>query len=368
MAPKVAKNESFLAKQERLKKKQEEEETFQATAEDIEREMAEEINAQAEKSKFKTPAWVNITAALVGVLQLGYRIEQERERRKDDYFANPRPEIYTFVASMSFEVGIAFLIVLNCIILGWQVSLPEENDQAVFFDVTEHIFVGLFLFEWSLRVMAFGWVWIFEFSNMADTVMVFVFGVIPKWVLDPLGIEAGFIRIFTVLRALRLARLARAVRMRPAFKELWILIHGLTTSFRPLFWTLLIAMIVVYLGGLAAAELIGKDSRLQEIPRVQDYFGDLLKSMYTMIQLLTLDTWTDDIARWVIDSRFNASQGLPEEGVFYYCLFFVGFIGIGVFVFWNLITAIIVETAFAISDSDANSQAREMEMEKKAEL
>ena len=41
-----------------------------------------------------------------------------------------------------------------------------------------------------------------------------------------------------------------------------------------------ISRIVVYLGGLAAAELIGKDSRLQEIPRVQDYFGDLLKSMY----------------------------------------------------------------------------------------
>mmetsp|Transcript_37578 Transcript_37578/g.88346 ORF Transcript_37578/g.88346 Transcript_37578/m.88346 type:complete len:548 (+) Transcript_37578:102-1745(+) len=365
MPPK--KNESFVEKQERLKKKQEEEDNFEATAEDIEREMAEEINAQAEKSKFKTPAWVNITAAVVGVLQLGYRIEQERERRKDDYFANPRPEIYTFVASMSFEVGVASLIVLNCIILGWQVSLPNGSDQDLFFEWAEHVFVGLFLCEWSLRVIAFGWVWIFEFSNMADTIMVFIFGVIPKWVLAPLGIDAAFIRIFTVLRALRLARLARAVRLRPAFKELWILIHGLTTSFRPLAWTLLIAMIVVYLGGLVATELIGKDSRIEEVPRVVEYFGDLLRSMYTMIQLLTLDTWTDDIARWVIGT-YNFEEKTIEDGVFYYCLFFVGFIGIGVFVFWNLITAIIVETAFAISDSDASSQAREMEMEKKAEL
>eukprot|EP00439_Symbiodinium_sp_Y106_P004401 s4445_g1.t1 len=243
---------------------EEEEDNFEATAEDIEREMAEEINAQAEKSKFKTPAWVNITAAVVG----------------DDYFANPRPEIYTFVASMSFEVGVASLIVLNCIILGWQVSLPNGSDQEpwsgfalnssspgvlgntdyrylhqclldLFFEWAEHVFVGLFLCEWSLRVIAFGWVWIFEFSNMADTIMVFIFGiskaesVIPKWVLAPLGIDAAFIRIFTVLRALRLARLARAVRLRPAFKELWILIHGLTTSFRPLAWTLLIAMPLV---------------------------------------------------------------------------------------------------------------------------
>ena len=79
---------------------------------------------------------------------------------------------------------------------------------------------------------------------------------------------------------------------------------------------------------------------------------------YTMIQLLTLDTWADDIARWVIGVH-NPETHEIVDGVFYYCLFFVFFIGIGVFVFWNLITAIIVETAFAISDSDANSQARE---------
>ena len=54
-----------------------------------------------------------------------------------------------------------------------------------------------------------------------------------------------------------------------------------------------------------------------------------------MIQLLTLDTWTDDIARWVIGT-YNFDEKTIEDGVFYYCLFFVGFIGIGVFVFWSL--------------------------------
>jgi len=354
--------ESFSAKQERLRKEQEQVED-EATAERIEREMAEEINAQAENAQFKIPAWVNIAGALLGVLQISYRIEQERERRADDYFSNPRPEIYSFVASMSFEVGVAILIAINCVLLGWQASLPD-GENAVLFDIGEHVFVSLFLIEWTLRVLAFGWVWIFEFSNMADTMMVFVFGVFPKWILDPLGIDAAFIRVFTVLRALRLARLARAVRLRPAFKELWILIHGLTTSFRPLMWTVLIATIVLYLGGLAATELLGKSPLFVDEVNVQFLFGDLLKSMYTMIQLLTLDTWTDTIARYTIDPKFSSNG----NAYFPYCLFFVMFIGIGVFVFWNLITAIIVETAFAISDADSNSQAREIEMAKKAEI
>lgn len=165
MAPK----ESFSAKQQRLKQQQEAEED-EATAERIEREMAEEINAQAEQNAFRIPAWVNIAGALLGVLQLSYRIEQERERRADDYFANPRPEIYSIVASMSFEVGVAFLIAINCVLLGWQASL-EQGENAVLFDIGEHIFVTIFLIEWIMRVIAFGWVWIFEFSNAADTVM-----------------------------------------------------------------------------------------------------------------------------------------------------------------------------------------------------
>lgn len=161
--------ESFYAKQQSLKQQQEAEED-EATAEHIEREMAEEINAQAEQNAFRIPAWVNITGALLGVLQLSYRIEQERERRADDYFANPRPEIYSFVASMSFEVGVAVLIAINCVLLGWQASL-HDGENADLFNVGEHIFVTLFLIEWSLRVIAFGWVWIFELSNAADTVM-----------------------------------------------------------------------------------------------------------------------------------------------------------------------------------------------------
>lgn len=161
--------ESFTAKQQRLKQQQElvEDET---TAERIEREMADEINAQAEQNAFKIPQWVNIAGALLGVLQLSYRIEQERERRADDYFANPRPEIYSFVASMSFEVGVACLIAINCVLLGYQASLPDGENEMLF-DIGEHIFVSLFLCEWLMRVLAFGWVWVFEFSNAADTMM-----------------------------------------------------------------------------------------------------------------------------------------------------------------------------------------------------
>jgi len=325
--------------------------------------MEQEIHKKADNLSFQPPHWVTFVAAILGILQLRYKIEAERERRADEYFQNPRPEVHSLVASMGFEIFVALLIVINCTLLGWEASLPD-GEFELFFSVCEHIFVAVFLVEWCLRVLAFGWVWIFEAVNMADTIMVFIFGILPKWVLSNMNIDAEFIRIFTVLRALRLSRLARAVRLKPAFKELWILIHGLTTSVRPLFWTLVMASIILFVFGLAATELIGKREIFREEEYVQELFGDLLKSMFTMFQLMTLDTWADTIARPTIDPLVS-STGQADFGL---VLFYIGFIGIGVFVFWNLITAIIVENAFSISQTDANSQAKEQEMQKKAEL
>lgn len=58
-----------------------------------------------------------------------------------------------------------------------------------------------------------------------------------------------------------------------------MLIHGLTTSFRPLMWTIVIAAIVLYLGGLLATEMLGRNPLFEDNADIQFLFGDLLKSM-----------------------------------------------------------------------------------------
>merc|ERR550532_2519368 len=69
-----------------------------------------------------------------------------------------------------------------------------------------------------------------------------------------------------------------------------------------------------------------------------------------------MDTWGFDVARPVMKT---------ESGL---AFFFVGFILLAVFVFWNLITAIIVENAFSIAKEDSAHQAKEIEQQKKREL
>merc|ERR1719436_1735736 len=93
----------------------------------------------------------------------------------------------------------------------------------------------------------------------------------------------------------------------PMFKELWILIHGLTTSARPLIWTWVITLMILYVFAVAAVELIGNEKDFAADGEVQELFGDLFKSMFTMFQLMTLDTWSDTIAWPVMKTQYHLS-------------------------------------------------------------
>jgi len=225
------------------------------------------------------------------------------------------------------------------------------------FEAIEHFFVAIFFLEWCLRIRAFGWVWVFELPNAADTFLVFGTGVLPKWIFEPMGVEVGgSLRILTVLRALRLVRIVRTVRLMPQFKELWMLIQGLVQSARPLVWTAVIALMILYIFGIAATELVGRRELFSEDEQAQELFGDPLRSMFTLFQLMTMDTWGYNIARPIMQKDW------------WMCLFFVVFIMIGVFVFWNLITAIVVENAMNIANEDTQQKAKDVEASKKQEL
>lgn len=305
--------------------------------------------------KFQPPFIVSVLMVLTGFSGLLDWIADQRAKRSDEVYQNPNVEIYEFVSSTGFECLVGLVIVLNCCTIGWEASIPL-GELSDLFGFCEHLFTLFFFVEWCLRILAFGLVWIFEFVNAADTMLVFGTGVLVKWVAEPMGMDLGNFRIITTLRALRLARLARVVRLHPSFKEMWILIHGLTTSAIPLLWTLLIAFCVLYVFAIAATELIGRSSTFTDHEEAQAMFGNFFRSMFTMVQLITMDTYCDLVVRPIMVKQ-------P-----YLALFFIFFITVGVFIVMNLVTAIIVENAFAIVREDTESQAKEIETKKRREL
>merc|ERR1719498_92797 len=123
----------------------------------------------------------------------------------------------------------------------------------------------------------------------------------------------------------------------PAFKEMWMLVRGLTGSLTVLVWTCVMILFILYIFALAATSLIGKSMEDDEF--VQEMFGSVPLSMFTLFQIMTLDSWTG-VVRPI---------GNEQSWTYFY---FLGFIAISVFVLVNLITAVIVENAFESSKSD----------------
>merc|ERR1719265_2489515 len=175
------------------------------------------------------------------------------------------------------------------------------------------------------------------------------------WILRPAGVESSFIRRFQVIRILRLVRVVRAVRLMPQFKVLWTLIGGLLDSFNTLFWTFVMIVSVLWTFAIFGVYWIGRAEEFEGDPEAYMLFGDVVKTLLTLFQIVTLDSWTA-VARPL----------MKKSGVI--VPFFLIVIAVVTFVLMNLITAVIVEHAFNQAKEDEELVAHNLKMEQEAEI
>lgn len=284
--------------------------------------------------------------------------ERLKEMEKEAMQPHKFPRVNRLVKSLNFELGMGGVIILNCLCIGWQqVYVEGEPGSAgplAVFAVLEHIFTAIFVLELILRLIANGMRWVLQTWNFADFLLV-LSGVLVSWVLGPMKVNANDLRKFTVFRSLRLIRVARSVRLIPMFKEMWMLVRGVKDSMKVLAWSYVMMMFILYIFAIAGVEMIGYNTAFVGDPMVDEFFGNVPKAMLTLFQIMTLDNWTA-VARPIAHERG------------YLAGYFIFFISIAVFVLSNLITAVIVENAFAISKEDEEEVAIMKERQKDVEI
>jgi len=286
------------------------------------------------------------------------------------------------VNTKAFESLFSIVILLNCASMGLEVheDINEEFSDWVIeaLNLAEHIFTILFCIELLMRATANGcrsflpsknenW-W-----NFLDALLVIFTGIIFTWIIPMLSIIIGFsgdsgvIRIFTVLRAVRLVRLVRVFQRVPVFREAWLLIRGLTDSVRTLFWTCVVIAFVTYVFAIFGLVLVVKDLKDKysealagsiahtELQELMLLLGGMDKLMYTLIQVLTMDS-------------FHAIMRMTLQYVWWSWIYFYAYIGVAVFVLMNLVTAIIVDNAVTKSRNDVDHELRMKENSKSRDL
>ena len=217
-----------------------------------------------------------------------------------------RQRVLDFVESPRVERAIIALIIFNAITLGLETSPDIMADYGPVIHWLDRAILAVFVVELALRIAGHGYRFFRDPWGVFDFVVITV-------ALAPAGAEYAVLRALRVLRVLRL--LSIVPQMRRVVTALLAAIPGLSSI-------MLVLMLVFYVFAVMATNLFAEP--------FPDWFGNIGRSMYTLFQVMTLEGWSMDIARPIMEK-------FP-----YAWLFFVSFIMIATFTMLNLFIAIIV--------------------------
>jgi voltage-gated sodium channel len=217
-----------------------------------------------------------------------------------------RNRLIQFVEGPAVEKFIIFLIVLNAVTLGLETSATATAKAGGLIAILDRTILSIFVVEIALRITGRGW------RFFKDPWSLFDFSVVAI-ALVPAGADYAVLRALRVLRVLRL--LSMVPQMRRVIAALLAAIPGLSSI-------ILVLVLVFYVFAVMATNLFAA-----EYPQ---WFGTIGRSMYTLFQVMTLESWSMGIVRPLMQTH-------P-----YAWAFFIPFILVATFTMLNLFIAIIV--------------------------
>jgi voltage-gated sodium channel len=218
-----------------------------------------------------------------------------------------------------FQRTILALIVINAVILGLETSSSVMQAAGRWILLIDQIILAVFVAELSLRLF------VHRLAFWRDPWSVFDFSVVAIALVPATGPLA-------VLRALRVLRVLRMLTIVPSMRRV---VGALLSAIPGLSSIALVLLLVFYVFGVIATHLFGA--------LFPDWFGHLGRSLYTLFQVMTLESWSMGIARPVMEQAPWAWA------------FFIIFILFATFTMLNLFIAIIVNAMQTFQESEHQS-------------
>nr|WP_167144390.1 ion transporter [Pseudomonas sp. OTU750018] len=209
------------------------------------------------------------------------------------------------------------LIILNAAILGIQTypSLMAEWGELLL--TLDQLILAVFILELALRFVARG------LALLRD----------PWAVFDCLVVGVALVPSsgpFAVLRALRVLRVLRLISINPNMRRV---VEALLSSLPGMSSIAMLLGLVFYVAAVMATQLFGA--------AFPEWFGSLGASLYTLFQVMTLESWSMGIVRPVME-QFPLAW-----------MYFLPFILIATFMMLNLFIAVVVNAMQTTHEQEA---------------
>ena len=246
-------------------------------------------------------------------------------------FASPlRETARALVESRRFERFIIAVIVLNAIGLGLETSPAIMARFGSIVGLLDRVAIAIFVVELAIKLFAYRLAFFRNGWNVFDFAIVAV-ALVPA--------SQGF----AVLRALRILRALRLVSVVPSMRKV---IAGLFAAIPSIGTVIVMLLLLFYISAVMATKLFGE--------AFPEWFGTLGASLYSLFQVMTLESWSMGIVR-------------PVMEVFPWAwAFFVPFILLTSFIVLNLFIGVIVNAMSEAADEEAHSEREEILIELRA--
>lgn len=231
-----------------------------------------------------------------------------------------REYIGTIIANPRFGHFILAVIVLNAITLGLETDKTIMRHASSWLFIFDKIAVGIFTVELALKFYVQRRKFFKDGWNIFDTVIISI---------AYLPVGGGF----AVLRSLRILRVLRLLSVVPRMRQV---VGGLLSAIPAMGTVILLLLLTFYIAAVMTTKLFG-----EEFPQ---WFGSIGSSLYSLFQIMTLESWSMGIVRPVMEVYPLA------------WLFFVPFVLVSSFIVLNLFIAIIVNSMHEEQDEESHRE------------
>lgn len=224
--------------------------------------------------------------------------------------------IQKLVESNWFHQLIIMVIVINGVALGLETSSRLSTSVASLVAWVDSACLVIFVIELGLRLFVYRWRFFKSGWNVFDFLIVAIS-------LAPTSGGLSVLRAFRILRVLRLITVVHSFRR--VVSAMLLALPGVGSVAGLL-------LLVFYIGGVLSTNLFG-----EQFPQ---WFGSLGASMYTLFQIMTLESWSMGIVRPVMEVYPLAWA------------FFIPFIAVTTFTVLNLFIGIVVDAMATVKEKE----------------
>ncbi|MDE5905305.1 ion transporter [Duncaniella sp.] len=225
------------------------------------------------------------------------------------------------------------LIVLNALAFGLltDISIADRIGPELesFCDLSILIFIVELLIRLSLEKGRF-FTGRNRYWNWFDTIIVVLSSAAQ------LGTFSSF-RVFRIFRVFRQLNILRVVRSADKLK---LIVEAIFNAIPGMLWTTILFVIIMYTYALLGSTFFGN-----EFP---DWFGNVWRSMYSLFQIMTLESWSMGIARPVMDVYPAA------------WIYFVTYVLIASYVILNIVVALVVSSLQEVTAKNESRKSQKL--------